>query len=84
MFQQRYLLQSGRRCSAFSIDGLRRAISATIEAVAAPTGMLAASLLPRDPTGETLVLIDSLAGATPPHRAAPPASGRHVTASARC
>ena len=70
VFQQRYLLSPAVDAARFSIDGLRRAISATIEAVAAPTGMLAASLLPRDPTGETLVLIDSLAGATPPHRAA--------------
>ena len=70
VFQQRYLLSPAVDAARFSVDGLRRAISATIEAVAAPTGMLAASLLPRDPTGETLVLIDSLAGATPPHRAA--------------
>ena len=35
-----------------------------------PAGMLAASLLPRDPTGETLQLIDSLAGPVAPRREA--------------
>ena len=70
VFEQRYLLSPAVNAERFSVDGLRTAITATIEAVAAPAGMLAASLLPRDPTGETLVLIDSLAGAASPHRAA--------------
>ena len=39
VFQQRYLLSPAVDAARFSVDGLRRAISATIEAVAAPTGM---------------------------------------------
>jgi predicted exporter len=70
VFRQRYLLSPTVDAARFSVDGLRTAISGTIDAVASPAGMLAASLLPRDPTGETLQLIDSLAGPVAPRREA--------------
>ena len=70
VFRQRYLLSPTVDAARFSVDGLRAAISGTIEAVAAPAGMLAASLLPRDPTGETLQLIDTLSGPVSPRREA--------------
>jgi len=68
VFKQRYLLSPTVDAARFSVDGLRAAIGETIQAVAAPAGMLAASLLPRDPTGETLQLIDTLAGPVSPRR----------------
>ncbi len=68
VFRQRYLLSPTVDAARFSVDGLRAAISETIAAVAAPAGMLAASLLPRDPTGETLQLIDTLSGPVSPRR----------------
>ena len=70
VFRQRYLLSPTVDAERLSVDGLRAAISETIEAVAAPAGMLAASLLPRDPTGETLQLIDTLSGSVSPRREA--------------
>jgi predicted exporter len=70
VLNHRYLLSPAVDAERFSADGLRKAIGATIEAVAGPAGMLAASLLARDPTGETLQLIDTLAGPTTPRRAA--------------
>jgi predicted exporter len=70
VFRQRYLLSPTVDAARFTVDGLRTAISETIDAVASPAGMLAASLLPRDPTGETLQLIDSLAGPVAPRREA--------------
>lgn len=70
VFRQRYLLSPTVDAARFSVDGLRTAISGTIDAVASPAGMLAASLLPRDPTGETLQLIESLAGPVAPRREA--------------
>jgi len=70
VFRQRYLLSPTVDAARFSVDGLRTAIGETIEAVAAPAGMLAASLLPRDPTGETLQLIDTLSGPVTPRRVA--------------
>ena len=70
VFRQRYLLSPTVDATRFSVEGLRAAIGETIDAVASPAGMLAASLLPRDPTGETLQLIDSLAGPVAPHREA--------------
>jgi len=70
VFRQRYLLSPTVDAERLSVGGLRAAISETIEAVAAPAGMLAASLLPRDPTGETLQLIDTLSGSVSPRREA--------------
>lgn len=70
VFKQRYLLSPTIDAARFSVDGLRAAIGGTIESVAGPAGMLAASLLPRDPTGETLQLIDTLAGPVTPRREA--------------
>ncbi len=70
VFRQRYLLSPTVDAARFSIDGLRAAISETIETIAGPAGMLAASLLPRDPTGETLQLIDTLSGPVTPRREA--------------
>ena len=68
VFKQRYLLSPTVDAARFTVEGLRAAIGETIDAVASPAGMLAASLLPRDPTGETLQLIDSLAGPVTPRR----------------
>ena len=70
VFKQRYLLSPTVDAARFTVEGLRAAIGETIDAVASPAGMLAASLLPRDPTGETLQLIDSLAGPVTPRREA--------------
>jgi predicted exporter len=70
VFRHRYLLSPTVDAARFAVDGLHTAISETIDAVASPAGMLAASLLPRDPTGETLQLIDSLAGPVAPRREA--------------
>jgi predicted exporter len=61
VFENRYLLSDGVTPEAFSAAGLRESIRASIEGVASGTGMLSASLLASDPTGETLRLIDGLA-----------------------
>lgn len=61
LFEQRYLLSPAVDAERFSVAGLHRAIQASIERLSSPAGLLLKQLLPRDPTGETLALLDALA-----------------------
>jgi predicted exporter len=61
LFQHRYLLSEAVNSARFSADGLHAAIADTIDSLASPAGLLFKSLLPRDPTGEFLTVIDQLA-----------------------
>lgn len=60
LFSHRYLLSEGVKPERFTPEGLRDAIQETLDLLASPMGMLAKSLLPRDPTGEMLQIIDQL------------------------
>jgi predicted exporter len=60
LFKHRYLLSESVTAERFSAPGLHAAISGTIENLASPAGLLFKSLLPRDPTGELLNIIDQL------------------------
>jgi hypothetical protein len=44
----------------FTVDGLNSAIDDTIASLASPAGLIAKSLLPRDPTGEFLQVLNQL------------------------
>ncbi|GAB4062801.1 MMPL family transporter [Uliginosibacterium sediminicola] len=59
-FNNRYLLSPAVTPERFSSEGLRSAISDSLDNLSGTTGMLLKSLLARDPTGETLNLIDDL------------------------
>ncbi len=61
LFQHRYLLSDAVTAQRFSAPGLRAAIEATIENLASSSGLMLKSLVPQDPTGEMLHLIDELA-----------------------
>ena len=62
----RYVLSPAVTPERFSVAGLRAAIEASIELLASPAGLLLKTLLPRDPTGEVVQLLDRLdAGARP-------------------
>jgi predicted exporter len=50
----------------FSVDGLHAALSDSIDLLASPAGLLVKSLLPRDPTGEMVQLLDQLNSGTVP------------------
>jgi predicted exporter len=65
LFQHRYLLSESVSASRFSASGLHAAIKDTIDSLASPAGLLFKSLLPRDPTGELLSIIDQLAISPP-------------------
>jgi predicted exporter len=63
LFQHRYLLSDAVTPQHFTANGLHEALEVTIAGLASSTGLLLKSLVPRDPTGEMLHLIDQL---TPP------------------
>lgn len=60
LFNNRYLLSPAVTPEHFSVDGLRTAISDSIDQIASPAGLLFKSLLPHDPTGEILQLLDQM------------------------
>lgn len=66
LFQHRYLLSDAVTAEHFSAAGLKTAIEATIENLASSAGLMLKSLVPHDPTGEMLHLIDQLAGSRAP------------------
>lgn len=66
LFNNRYLLSPAVTPARFSPDGLRAAVSDSIDLLASPAGLLAKSLLPRDPTGEMLQLLEQLDSGTRP------------------
>ena len=83
LFAHRYLLSPGVTAERFSVAGLRAALEEDLALLASPAGTLLGRVLPRDPTGELLRLLDLLQ----PERWAAEARGRLVQcarASVRC
>ena len=66
LFNNRYLLSPEVSPARFSVDGLHAAFSDSIDLLASPAGLLVKSLLPRDPTGEMVRLLDQLNSGSPP------------------
>jgi predicted exporter len=66
LFKHRYLLSESVDPARFSASGLREAIGETIDNLSSPAGLLFKSLLPRDPTGELLNIVDQLQRAQGP------------------
>jgi predicted exporter len=66
LFAHRYVLSGTVTPERFSVAGLKAAIGNTIDLLASPAGMLAQSLVPTDPTGETMTLLDQLSRNQPP------------------
>ncbi len=66
LFNNRYLLSPAVTPERFSVDGLHAALSDSIDLLASPAGLLVKSLLPRDPTGEMVKLLEQFdSGAHP-------------------
>ncbi len=66
LFNNRYLLSPAVTPARFSVDGLHAALSDSIDLLASPAGLLVKSLLPRDPTGEMVQLLDQINSGTHP------------------
>ena len=60
LFNHRYLLSPTVTPTRFTQDGLHTALSDSIDLLASPAGLLVKSLLPRDPSGEMVQLIEQL------------------------
>ncbi len=60
LFDNRYQLSPAVTPARFSVDGLHAALSDSIDLLASPAGLLVKSLLPRDPTGEMVQLLEQL------------------------
>jgi len=65
-FDNRYLLSPAVSGERFSSEGLRLAIGSSLDALAGNAGLILKRLLPRDPTGETLQLLEQFAGDSQP------------------
>jgi predicted exporter len=68
LFDHRYLLSPAVTPERFSADGLHAALSDSIDLLASPAGLLVKSLLPRDPTGEMVYLLEQLDSDSQPQR----------------
>jgi predicted exporter len=67
LFDHRYLLSEAVTPEHFTVDGLNSAIYETVALLASPAGLLAKPLLPRDPTGEFLQVLNQLDRTAQPH-----------------
>ncbi len=65
-FDNRYVLSPAMDTQRFEVDGLRAAIQNTLDEMAGDAGLLIKQILARDPTGETLALIDQFIGQSQP------------------
>ncbi|MFZ3175800.1 MAG: MMPL family transporter [Thiobacillus sp.] len=66
LFDNRYLLSPAVTPERFGADGLHASLSDSIDLLASPAGLLVKSLLPRDPTGEMLQLLEQFNSGTQP------------------
>ena len=60
LFAHRYVLSPKVDAQRFSVEGLRQAIGASLDLLASSAGLAVKSLLTRDPTGETVALVEAL------------------------
>jgi predicted exporter len=65
-FDNRYLLSPAVTPAQFEVNGLHAAISSSIDALSGDAGMSIKRLFARDPTGETLQLLDQFSGLSQP------------------
>jgi predicted exporter len=66
LFEHRYLLSDSVNAARFSASGLHAAIEDTLDDLASPAGLALKSLLPNDPTGEMLHILERLESAPAP------------------
>ncbi len=66
VFEHRYALSPAVDASRFSADGLRSAIDDTLALLGTPAGALVKPILWRDPTGETVRIVEALTPAQAP------------------
>lgn len=65
-FDNRYLLSPAVTPQRFSVTGLHDAIQGTLDAMSGDAGLVVKKILPRDPTGETLQILEQFIGESQP------------------
>jgi len=68
LMDHRYALSPNVTPERFTAAGLRAAIDETLEMLASPAGLLVKALVPRDPTGELLAVLEQLKPASEPRK----------------
>ena len=66
LLQFRYVLSPRVTPERFTVAGLRSAIEETIDLLASPAGILVKTVVPRDPTGELVAVVERLRPAQSP------------------
>lgn len=66
LYNHRYLLSPAVTPERFRVNGLHAALSDSIDLLSSPAGLLVKSMLPRDPTGEMVQLLNQLNSGTQP------------------
>lgn len=66
LFEHRYVLSDSVTSGRFTSPGLASAIQETLDLLASPAGPFVKLLFPRDPTGETVQIVDRAGGARRP------------------
>ena len=69
LFNHRYLLSPAVTPARFETPGLHAALADSIDLLASPAGMLVKAMLPRDPTGEMVQLLQGLGSGSAPNLA---------------
>ena len=68
LMRNRYLLSPEVTAQRFGKNGIRLGLEQQLDMLGSPTSMLISNLLPHDPTGEMLVLMDRLQGNGGPNK----------------
>ncbi len=68
LMEHRYVLSPNVTPERFSVAGLRAAIDETIDLLASPAGLLVKALVPRDPTGEMLAVLEAMRPGSEPRK----------------
>ena len=66
MMDNRYLLSSAVTPERFTADGLRASLENALQLLGSPAGIIIKRVIPRDPSGEMLHLLDGFAGQSQP------------------
>lgn len=67
LFDNRYQLSPAVSPERFSVEGLEVAVADSIDFLTSSAGLLGKNLLPRDPTGEFMQILDALGGESQPN-----------------
>lgn len=67
LFNHRYLLSPAITPEHFTATGLHEALNDSLDLLASPAGLLVKSLLPHDPTGEMVRLLEQFNSGSRPH-----------------